>query len=150
MLKKKDWNAIFLNYFATVNIPLYDLCLFCWSFIIHYVPVAHTSPQRMSVTESQLGRMAGERRGSLPRGSRPSSKFKRSRRWGTLYHLEFFSPISWLPVLGIRDILVRIWICGSVPLSNGSGCPFLSDFKHVKKISFFIFCLITYPQAHYI
>jgi hypothetical protein len=29
--------------------------------------------------------------------------------------------ICLLAVLRIRDILVRIWICGSVPLANGSG-----------------------------
>ncbi len=31
-------------------------------------------------------------------------------------------PPAFCPVLGIRDILVRILIRGSVPLTNGSGC----------------------------
>jgi hypothetical protein len=51
-------------------------------------------------------------------------------------------------VLGIRDILVRIRICGSVPLTNGSRnqlrIRLLSSLtpRMQKKI------LITYPQAH--
>jgi hypothetical protein len=56
-------------------------------------------------------------------------------------------------VLGIREILVRIRICGSVPLTNGSGSNSGSDLflQRLKKIfHFFIFCLVTYPQAHYL
>jgi hypothetical protein len=57
------------------------------------------------------------------------------------------------PVLGIRDILVRIRIRGSVP---GTVPLFFSDFKDAKKIVFilnfffFILFIITYPQAHYL
>jgi hypothetical protein len=47
-------------------------------------------------------------------------------------------------VLGIPDILVRIRIRGSAPLTNESGSgsnsgsrPFFSDFKDAKKILFF-------------
>ncbi len=39
-------------------------------------------------------------------------------------------------VLGIRDILVRIRILGTVPLTNGSGCGFLTleHLHHSSKI----------------
>ncbi len=60
--------------------------------------------------------------------------------------------------MGIRDILLRIRIPGSVPLTNGSGSgsnsgsdSLISDFKDAKRLFFFIyFFLITYPQAHYL
>jgi hypothetical protein len=39
---------------------------------------------------------------------------------------DFFS------LLGIRDILVRIRIRGSVPLANGSGADSRSDFNDIK------------------
>ncbi len=57
------------------------------------------------------------------------------------------------PVLGIRDMLVRIriWFHGSVPLSNGSRSDsFLQWLKECKKIIFCIFFLITFPWAHYL
>jgi hypothetical protein len=61
-------------------------------------------------------------------------------------------------LLGIRDILVQIWIPGSIPLTNGSGsisqrygsgnpdlaadpALFFSDFRKKKNIIFSIFCL---------
>jgi hypothetical protein len=60
-------------------------------------------------------------------------------------------------VMGIRGILVRVRIRGSVPLTNGSGYSsrsdsFFNDFKDAKKNYFFhiFFLLITYPQAHYL
>jgi hypothetical protein len=49
------------------------------------------------------------------------------------------------PVLGIRDILVRIWIPGSVPLTNGDPdptpdpTPFFSDLRMEKNNFFHIF-----------
>jgi hypothetical protein len=47
-----------------------------------------------------------------------------------------------LAVLGIRDILMRIRIRGSVTLPNGSGPDsFFSDFKDAKKYFFHIFIL---------
>ncbi len=52
------------------------------------------------------------------------------------------------PGLGIRDILVRIRIPGSVPMNTVMGpdpapdpTPFFIDFKDAKKISFHIFFL---------
>ncbi len=51
-------------------------------------------------------------------------------------------------VLRIRDILLQIWIQGSVPLTIGSD-SFFSDFKDAKK-NLSIFFLIAYPQAHYL
>ncbi len=60
---------------------------------------------------------------------------------------EFLDKVNKLAVLGIRDILVRIWIRGSVPLTNGSGSnsgpdSFLCDFKNAKqKFLFFSFNL---------
>ncbi len=61
-------------------------------------------------------------------------------------------------MLGIRDILVRIRIPGSVPLIYGSGSgsnsdqtPFFIDFKDAKKLNFFIFFSHIYcPQAHHV
>ncbi len=62
------------------------------------------------------------------------------------------------PMLGIHDTLVWIRIPGSVTLKNGSGpapdptpdpTPFFTDFKDAKKY-FFIFFLITCPQAHHL
>jgi hypothetical protein len=52
-----------------------------------------------------------------------------------------------LPVLGIRDILMRIWIRASVHLTNGSGSG--TNFG-AKKIIFSYFFLKTYPRAHYL
>jgi hypothetical protein len=53
-------------------------------------------------------------------------------------------------VLGIRDILVRIRISGSVPLTNGSGSDyFLHWFKRCKSLFLSVF-LITCPQAHHL
>ncbi len=48
------------------------------------------------------------------------------------------------------DILVRIWISGSVPLSNGSGSrsdSFLSDFEDENKIFSSYFFLKSYLQS---
>ncbi len=56
-------------------------------------------------------------------------------------------------VLGIRHILVRIPIGGSVrvPLTNGSGSNFfLQWLMDAKKNIFSYFFLITYQQAHYL
>jgi hypothetical protein len=57
-------------------------------------------------------------------------------------------------VLEIRDILVRIWIPGFVPLANGSGstpdpAPLFNDLKDVK-ILYSYFFHITYPQVHHL
>ncbi len=66
---------------------------------------------------------------------------------------------SWLKhnkaVLGIRDILVRIRIPGSVPLTNGSGSnsgsgSFLHWFWGCQKIFVSYFFLITCPQANHL
>jgi hypothetical protein len=62
------------------------------------------------------------------------------------------SLIIFLAVLGIHDILVRIRIRRSIPMTNGSSqdptpdpTSFFSDFKDAKKIIFFhIFFLTTY------
>jgi hypothetical protein len=50
--------------------------------------------------------------------------------------------LFWHPVFGIRDILVRIGILKSVPLTFGSGSipyptPFFIDFQNTKKNSYF-------------
>jgi hypothetical protein len=68
-----------------------------------------------------------------------------------------------IAVLGIRDILVRIRIPGSVPLTTGSevgsgSAPdptpdptlFFIDFKDTKNIFFSYFFLLTCRQAHLI
>ncbi len=44
----------------------------------------------------------------------------------------FYSP--YVPVLGIRDMLVRIQILWSVPLTNGSGCGTMAHLHHSSKI----------------
>jgi hypothetical protein len=46
---------------------------------------------------------------------------------------------SWIPVLRIRDILVRIQIRGSVPLTNGSG----SGSCYFRRF----FCLLLFEAA---
>jgi hypothetical protein len=53
-------------------------------------------------------------------------------------------------VLGIRDILVRIRIPGSVPLTNGSGSGSDYFLQGCKKKYFFAFFLITCPQVHHL
>jgi hypothetical protein len=62
-------------------------------------------------------------------------------------------------VLRIPDILVwiriRIWIRGSMPLTNGSGsgsCYFVIDLKDAKKINFYysFFLLISFLEYIYI
>jgi hypothetical protein len=60
-----------------------------------------------------------------------------------------------MSVLGIRDILVRIRIPGSVPLTNGSDpdpapdpITFFIDFKDAKKN--FVFFPVTFLQAHHL
>jgi hypothetical protein len=59
-------------------------------------------------------------------------------------------------MLGIRDFLMRIWIRGSAPLTNGSGSnsgsdTFLQRLLGCKNIIFSsIFFIITYPQAHFV
>jgi hypothetical protein len=69
------------------------------------------------------------------------------------YHYEIMAP-GWFyfhSVLGIRDILVRIWIRGSVPLTNGSGSG--SDIRLFSSVTlgmqFFSYFFKTYPQALY-
>ncbi len=57
--------------------------------------------------------------------------------------------IVFFPVLRIRDILVRVQICGSVPLTNGSdsgsgSCFFLSDLTFFP-LSFFA-CYFLNPE----
>ncbi len=58
------------------------------------------------------------------------------------------------PVLGIREILVRKRIPGSVSLTIGFGTPdptpLFSDFKDAKKKFFSYYFLITYQLAHYL
>ncbi len=61
----------------------------------------------------------------------------------TCYTMTTGTAHIFLPVLGIRDILVRIRIHGSVPLTNGSGYDSFFQWKYGQKI------FITYPQAHY-
>ncbi len=56
------------------------------------------------------------------------------------------SPQLFFPVLGIRDIQVRIRIRGLV---DPDPTPFFSDFKDAKNFSSYFF-LLTYPQAHYL
>ncbi len=60
-----------------------------------------------------------------------------------LVRQKFFSDL-FISVLGIRDILVRIQIRGSVSLAD----PTLRTLRMQKKISYFF--LITYLQAHYL
>jgi hypothetical protein len=64
------------------------------------------------------------------------------------YLRELTTSSSFIPVLGICDILLRIRILGPVPLANGSGSnsdptPFCSDFKDAKKnfLKFFSYYL---------
>jgi hypothetical protein len=64
-----------------------------------------------------------------------------------LYTIEYRYPdVRYWYILGIsvgiRDILVRIRIPGSVPLTYGSG--FFGEFKDAKKNIFSYFFLITY------
>jgi hypothetical protein len=76
----------------------------------------------------------------------------------TLY-LYVHTATAFQAVLGTRDLLVRIRIPGSVPLTNGSGSGsgstpdptyFFIDFKDVKNKFFFILFLIICQQAHHI
>jgi hypothetical protein len=81
------------------------------------------------------------------------------KEWHNATNPYFFVEASLLfflqgAVLGIRDILVRIRIRGSVPLTNGSGSNsgsyfFLQVTLRMQKNNFLYF-LITYPQAHYL
>ncbi len=60
----------------------------------------------------------------------------------TSIQLSLQAVLPVYPVLRIRDILLRIRILGSVPLTNGSrsrSCSFLSDLQDAKKK---IFCLL--------
>jgi hypothetical protein len=65
------------------------------------------------------------------------------------------------PVLRIRDTLVRIWICGSIPLTNGSGLGSGSDrlrillfsltnFKMETKNYYFSFFCLYFSSYIYI
>ncbi len=59
------------------------------------------------------------------------------------------------PMLGIRDILVRIRIPGSEPYlllidPYPGPTPFFIDLKDAKKNCFSYFFLITCPQAHHL
>jgi hypothetical protein len=67
--------------------------------------------------------------------------------------------INFTPVLGIPDILVRIRIPGSVPLtmdpdpdldSTPDPTPFFSDCKGCKKNNFFMFFCDNLPTGHYL
>ncbi len=59
------------------------------------------------------------------------------------------APVWFQAVLGIRDILVRIQISGSIPLTNGSD-SFLQWLEGYKKIFSFHIFSHNYPQAHYL
>jgi hypothetical protein len=50
-----------------------------------------------------------------------SGSHKQVRSLASVALRHFILGQHWKPVLGIRDILVRIRIPGSVPLTNGSG-----------------------------
>ena len=73
----------------------------------------------------------------------------------TLVHLVDDYHIHNKTVLGIHNILVRIRIPWSIPLTNGSGSgsnsgsdSFLQWYKN--KFFFFILFLITCPQTHHL
>jgi hypothetical protein len=68
-----------------------------------------------------------------------SAQDKKTNKINSLFIYNF-------PVLGVRDVLVRIRI-----LTDPYPTPFFSDFKDAKKLFFSLyFSLITYPQAHYL